>query len=218
MLRLNIGDIFLLFDGTGYEYFSQIVSLNSHEAELKILKKDNPVRESPLTIHLGQALPKADKMNFIIQKAVELGVSEIHPFYSSRTLPRYNEKQLNSRVQRWQKISQEASRQSGRNHIPAVHLPIDFFSLLKLPRDDSLKILLQEKSLENSLKDIMQIENPKKVIFFLVGPEGGFSREEISSSLDSGFRPVSLGQRTLRTETAAITLLSIVQYEWGDLY
>ena len=217
VLRLNMGDALWVFDGSGYEYFSQIISLTSHEAELRILKKDNPVRESPIEIHLGQALPKANKMNFIIQKAVELGVSEIHPFYSSRTLPLYNEGQLISRLRRWQKISQEASQQSGRNQIPAVNQPKDFSTLLKLAPEESLKIILQKKSSENSLKNIMQIESKKKHIFFLVGPEGGFTQEEISLSLNFGFRPISLGERILRTETAAITLLSIIQYEWGDV-
>jgi len=207
-----------VFDGTGCEYLSQIVSLTPDEGELKILKKDNPIRESPLEIHLGQALPKANKMNLIVQKAVELGVFEVHPFSSARTLPDYDGDRVIKRVRRWQKIAQEASQQSGRARIPNVNLPVEFSQLLDLPPENCLKIVLQKEYSRDSLKTFLQSSQKKDCIFFLVGPEGGFTPEETARSMKHGFKPVGLGKRILRTETVAITFLSIIQYELGDIY
>jgi len=217
VLRLKPKDTIYLFDGTGCEYVSQVVSLTPHEGELKILKKYNPPRESPLGIHLGQAMPKSSKMSLVVQKAVELGVTEIHPFYSARSLPRYNRDQVSRRVRRWQKISQEASRQSGRTRIPQVHPPRDFPQLLDAAPQASLKIVLQKGTTKDSLKSLLRKDQKKSCIFFLVGPEGGFTAEEMTLSMNRGFKPVDLGERTLRTETVAIAFLSIIQYELGDI-
>jgi len=217
VLRLKPEDTLYVFDGTGCEYLTEVISLNPHEGELKILKKTNPSRESPLEIHLGQALPKANKMDLIVQKAVELGVSQIHPFYSARTLPFYKEEQIRRRVSRWQKIAREASRQSGRTRVPEVHFPADFSQLLTSPPKESLKFILQKGDFLNSLKNTLGKKQKKTCIYFLVGPEGGFIPEEVSLAVDHGFKPLSLGLRTLRTETVPITFLSIIQYELGDL-
>jgi 16S rRNA (uracil1498-N3)-methyltransferase len=217
VLRLKPKDTLSVFDGTGFEYLVQIVSLNPHAGELKIVEKTHPPRESTLEIHLGQAVPKAQKMDFIIQKAVELGVSEVHPFLSSRTIPRFNLSQAMKKVERWQKISQEASQQSGRIDIPTVNPPVEFVELLTLPSQASLKIILQKDSSHDSLKKFFTINQSKRGIFFLVGPEGGFAPEEITRALDHGFNPISLGERILRTETVALTFLSILQYELGDM-
>jgi 16S rRNA (uracil1498-N3)-methyltransferase len=207
-----------VFDGTGCEYLSQIVSLTPYEGELKILKNDNPIRESPLEIHLGQALPKANKMNLIVQKAVELGVFEVHPFFSARTLPDYDGDRVIKRVRRWQKIAREASQQSGRTRIPNVNLPVEFSQLLDFPPEDCLKIVLQKEYSRDSLKTFLQSDQKKDCIFFLVGPEGGFTPKEMAWSMKHGFKPVGLGERILRTETVAITFLSIIQYELGDIH
>jgi len=219
VLRLKPKDTLYVFDGTGYEYLSQVVLLTPHRGELEILKKHRPIRESPLEIHLGQALPKSNKMNLIVQKAVELGVFEVHPFYSTRTLTYYNVDQLNRRMRHWQKISQEASRQSGRTKIPKVHFPMDFSQLLGSLPPDILKIILQKEDSRGSLKDSLRGNQKKKArIFFLVGPEGGFTPEEMALAINYGFKPVNLGKRTLRTETVALTFLSIIQYELGDIF
>jgi len=217
VLRLKPKDTLSVFDGTGFEYLAQIVSLTPHAAELKIVGKTHSPRESPLEIHLGQALPKSQKMDFIIQKAVELGVGEIHPFFSSRTIPRFNLSQAMKKVERWQKISQEASQQSGRIDIPTVNLVVEFVELLTLPSPASLKIILQKDPSNDSLRNFLTTNQGKRDIFFLVGPEGGFSPEEITRALDHGFKPISLGERILRTETVALTFLSILQYALGDM-
>ena len=217
VLRLKPKDTLSVFDGTGFEYLAQIVSLTPHTGELKIVEKTNLLSESPLEIHLGQAVPKSQKMDFIIQKAVELGVSEIHPFFSSRTIPRFNLSQAMKKVERWQKISQEASQQSGRITIPTVNPPVEFVELLSLPSQGSLKIILQKDSSHDSLKNFLMTNQNKCGIFFLVGPEGGFTPEEIIRALDHGFKLISLGERILRTETVALTFLSILQYELGGM-
>ena len=217
VLRLKPKDTVSVFDGTGIEYLAQIVSLTPHAGELKIVGKIHPPRESPLEIHLGQAVPKSQKMDFIIQKAVELGVSEIHPFFSSRTIPHFDLSQARTKIERWQKISQEASRQSGRINISTVNPVVEFVELLTLPSQASLKIILQKNPSNDSLKNFLTTNQNKRSIFFLVGPEGGFASEEITRALDHGFKPISLGERILRTETVALTFLSILQYELGDM-
>lgn len=217
VLRLKPKDTLSVFDGAGFEYLAHIVSLTSKTGELKIVGKTHPSRKSPLEIHLGQAVPKSQKMDFIIQKAVELGVGEIHPFFSSRTIPRFNHSQAMKKVERWQKIAQEASQQSGRIDIPTVNPAVEFVELLTLPSQASLKIILHKDPPHDSLKNFLTTNQNNHSVFFLVGPEGGFAPEEIIRSLDHGFKPLSLGERILRTETVALTFLSILQYELGDM-
>jgi 16S rRNA (uracil1498-N3)-methyltransferase len=217
VLRLKPKDTLSVFDGTGFQYLAQIVSLTPHAGELKIMGKTLPPHESLLELHLAQAVPKSQKMDFIIQKAVELGVGEIHPFFSFRTIPRFNFSQAMKKVERWQKISQEASQQSGRINIPTVNPLVEFVELLTLPSPASLKVILQKDFSHDSLKNFLTTNQSKRDIFFLVGPEGGFTPEEITRALDHGFKPISLGKRILRTETVALTFLSILQYELGDM-
>lgn len=217
VLRLKPKNTLSVFDGTGFEYLTQIVSLTPHAGELKIVEKNHFPCDSPLEIHLGQALPKSQKIDFIIQKAVELGVKEIHPFFSSRTIPRFKLSQAMKKVERWQKISQEASQQSGRRDIPTVNPSVEFGELLNLPSPGSLKIILQKDASHDSVKNFFTAHRNNRGIFFLVGPEGGFSPEEVTRALDHGFKPISLGERILRTETVALTFLSILQYELGDM-
>ena len=166
VLRLKPKDTLSVFDGTGFEYLAQIVSLTPRAGELKIVGKIHPPRESPLEVHLGQAVPKSQKMDFIIQKAVELGVGEIHPFFSSRTIPHFNLSQAMKKVERWQKISQEASQQSGRINIPTVNPVVEFVALLTLPSQASLKIILQKDPSNNSLKNFLTTNQNKRSIFF----------------------------------------------------
>ncbi|WAC08204.1 MAG: 16S rRNA (uracil(1498)-N(3))-methyltransferase [Thermodesulfobacteriota bacterium] len=217
VLRLKPKDSLSVFDGAGYEYLTQIVSISPQTGELKIVEKTYHPDKSPLEIHLGQAVPKSQKMDFIIQKAVELGVGEIHPFFSSRTIPRLTSLQAMKKVERWRKICQGASQQSGRVHIPTVNPLVDFIELLTLPSPGSLKVILQKNPSHDPLKNFLRTNRNKRGIFFLVGPEGGFAPEEITRALNHGFKPISLGERILRTETVALTFLSILQYELGDM-
>jgi 16S rRNA (uracil1498-N3)-methyltransferase len=121
------------------------------------------------------------------------------------------------KVERWRKICQGASQQSGRVHIPTVNPLVDFIELLTLPSPGSLKVILQKNPSHDPLKNFLRTNRNKRGIFFLVGPEGGFAPEEITRALNHGFKPISLGERILRTETVALTFLSILQYELGDM-
>lgn len=217
VLRMKPKDTLLVFDGQGSEYQCQIISFSSGESELLILRKDQPLREPPREIHLGQALPKSDKMAFIIQKAVELGVSAVHPVMTARSIPRYDITHLDHKVRRWQKIALEAAQQSGRMIIPEVRAAVPLDHLLQFPPPTSLKIILHHGVTASSIKSIVRNNHDAQPVFFLVGPEGGFAPEEISLAERHGFVPVSLGARTLRTETVALVFLSIIQYELGDI-
>jgi len=218
VLRLKSGDSLWVFDGLGSEYLTEIVSLNPSEGELKVVTTTKPVRESPLEIHLGQALPKASKMDLIVQKAVELGVTAIHPFYSSRTVPLYKDEHVEKRIRRWQKIAQEASRQTGRTNVPKVYFPLDFADLLGTIPNQGMKLILQKEYAKEALGDVLQSGKNTSCISFLVGPEGGFTAEEISLAESNGYIPISLGERVLRTETVALTFLSIAQFALGDIH
>lgn len=217
VLRLKVGDIVYLFDGSGYEYRAVIVRLNTREGELQILEKDRPLRESPLQVSLAQSLPKADKMSLIVQKATELGVQEIHPFYSQRTVSTYDGTQADSRVRRWQKVAEEASRQSGRSVVPRVFRPVPLEELLRSPSPESRKLVLHTGDQASSLRDFFRQHRGVTSVWFLVGPEGGFSAEELALCVKFSFLPVSLGKRILRTETTALAFLSVLQYELGDM-
>jgi 16S rRNA (uracil1498-N3)-methyltransferase len=154
-------------------------------------------------------------MELIIQKTTELGVSAIIPFKSERSISLEERESKQKKSHRWQEIAIKAVQQSRRAGVPRVEAYLSFMEALKSCEGEGLKILLYEKEGEN-LKNVLKRYQPKK-IFAMVGPEGGFTEEEVALAKDKGFIPVKLGQRILRTETAAITLVGILQYELGDL-
>ena len=214
--RLRVGEEIELFNGQGKRYSARIIQVGSNQAVVKITGIHQDA--SPLiSIILGQALPKARKMDFIVQKATELGVTTIIPFYCDRAVPRYDEKKVDARVNRWRKIAREAAKQCGRITVPDIKEIISFRELLSLSPDSGLKLIPWEEERRRGLKGLLRRKRPSKDIFMVVGPEGGFAAEEISQARESGFVPVSLGKRVLRTETVALVLLSIIQFERGDL-
>ena len=216
VLRLGIGDTLYLLDEKGSEYHGVINSLGSKSVEVELLKKIPPRKQSPVNVVLGQALPKAQKMDYIVQKATELGVSKIIPFFSARSIPKLDDERLQKRCARWQKIALEATKQCGRVHIPRVETVVPFQEILNKCCNNSLKIMLWEDEKNNTLKEVLQSNQPSKRIVALVGPEGGFTADEVNMSRQAGFTSVSLGRYVLRTETAALCLLGILEYEWGE--
>jgi 16S rRNA (uracil1498-N3)-methyltransferase len=214
--RLRAGDEIELFDGQGKRYSARIAKEDSNQAVVEITGI-YPEASSSLNLVLGQALPKARKMDIIVQKATELGVSTLIPFSCARTVPQYDEKRGSVREKRWQKIAREAAKQCGRTTVPEIRKIVSFRELLKLYPDFGLKLTPWEEERSRGLKALLKRSHKKKKIFMVVGPEGGFTAEEISQAKRSGFIPVSLGKRILRTETVALTLLSIIQFELGDL-
>jgi len=216
VLRLKVGDGVVLFDGEGKEYQATIASLSSREISLTLLQELPSDRaESAFKIILGLGVLKSSKFDWLIQKATELGVSEIVPFYSSRVIPRWEEKRIQLRQSRWEKIASEAAKQCGRTRVLLVHSPRSFQEALAMEFKGSIKILLWEKEKTRSLKDALA--HRAAAIYALVGPEGGFSEQEALEAQEAGFLPVRLGPRILRAETAGLVVASLLQFILGDL-
>jgi 16S rRNA (uracil1498-N3)-methyltransferase len=155
-------------------------------------------------------------MDYLVQKATELGVNEIIPFLSSRSVPLIDRSGSLKRRHRWERIAIEASKQCGRGVVPKMGFLQDYSEMLQTAPSNSLRLILWERE-EVKLKDVLERSKEKKRIFFIVGPEGGFSQEEIGEAKTAGFIAISLGKRILRAETASLCLLSILQYDQGDI-
>jgi len=219
VLRLGVGDNLYLLDGNGCEYRAVITSKSSKIVEVKILERIPPPKESSLTIALGQSLPnKAKKMDYIVQKATELGVSTIIPFFSARSVLSLDDEASQRRLIRWQRIALEATKQCGRAIVPQIEAITPFKKVLEKWEDNSLKIMLWEDEKSVKLKDILRKTQPSSKVIFLVGPEGGFTPDEVEMAKHAAFQTAGLGRYILRTETVGICLLGILQYEWGDIY
>ena len=212
VLRMKTGESITLFDGS-----NQITPAVIHEVNKKtvIVKTTNSVldnRESPLNIHLGQVISRGDKMEFTIQKSVELGVNTITPLLSERCGVKLDQERLEKKVQQWQKIVISACEQCGRNIIPSIN-PVMKLETWCANLTDSLKLNLHPKAEQG----INQLPNDNKNISLLIGPEGGLSNEEISMTHQYQFTDILLGPRVLRTETAALTAITALQVRFGDL-
>ena len=216
-LRLEPGDAVTLFDDEGWEHEGVIRSYTSHSGEIAILKSFQPERESPLCVTLAQALGKGEKMDWVVEKATELGVAAIAPFFSSRTVPKLDRASAEKRQARWRKIALSAAKQSGRTRVPEILEITDVSELAHKPWPCALKLLCWEGESQRTLAEVMQ-ENPRvESLLLLIGPEGGLSADEVAEAARNGFQSVGLGKRILRTETAALAALSLVQFLWGDM-
>jgi 16S rRNA (uracil1498-N3)-methyltransferase len=217
VLRLRPGDRIVLFDDGGEEHEGVIRSYGPHDAEIEILNSVRPQRESQLEIVLAQALGKGDKMDLVVEKSTELGVSSIAPFLSSRTVPKPDTERGAARHERWRKIALSAAKQSGRTKIPDILELSDFSTLVSRSWPSEEKLLFEPGKARDTLRQVV-LERPRiNSILLTIGPEGGFTPEELTEATEGGFRIVQLGTRILRTETAAVSALSIVQFMWGDL-
>jgi 16S rRNA (uracil1498-N3)-methyltransferase len=205
-----------LFDGRGSEYEAAITELSEGKITVEI-GKQKKARLPDLKVTLAQSLPKGSKMDFIIQKSTELGADRIIPFISSRSVPRLSDSKAEARRERWRKIAIEASRQCGRTKIPEVTGIVTFEEMLKLREEKSLGIVLWEDETEKGIKEILRDEKYCSLgtFFIVVGPEGGFSKEEVEKAIAYDFISATLGTLILRTETAPLAILSILQYEKG---
>jgi len=211
----RVGSIVTLTDSEGEEFRGRVLHLSETEASIFIFDAFPLGTESSLEIILLQALPEKERMEFIIQKATELGVSAIIPFISKKSISLEERETRQKKSHRWQHIAVKAVRQSRRAKVPRVGGCCSFEEALKDSRGNGLKIILWEKRGEN-LKNILK-QHLRKIIYVMVGPEGGFTETEVELAKGEGFVPVKLGQRILRTETAAMVIVGILQYELGDL-
>ena len=212
----RVGGIVTLTDSEGDDFRGRVVRLSKEKALVLIFEAFPSPTESPLEVILLQALPEKERMELIIQKATELGVSTIIPFKSGRSISLEEREAKQKKAHRWQEIAVKAVQQSRRARVPRVESYRSFQEALKVSKGEGLKIVLYEKEGED-LKNVLRRYQLKKICA-MVGPEGGFTAEEVELAKDKGFIPIKLGQRILRTETAAITLVGILQYELGDLH
>jgi 16S rRNA (uracil1498-N3)-methyltransferase len=211
VLRSGAGDSLTVNDTAGNSYSAKIIRATRKEVSAEITGKEDSGGESPLKITLLQGLLKGEKMDLVVQKATELGVEKIIPVITSRSQVRETRK-----LGRWQKIAEEASRQSGRSMIPVVGNILDFEGLFSVPPIPGRGIIFWEKGGGKLPAVVEQIGGVREIELF-TGPEGGFSDEEIRTAEERGFIAATMGRRILRAETAAIVALGIVQYQLGDL-
>lgn len=214
VLRMQAGERLCLVDQIGARrYCCEIQALQGEAVLCGVLSAQEPDTELPAEIYLFQGLPKSDKMELIIQKAVELGCFEIIPTLCARCVVKLDEKKQKSKLQRWQGISEAAAKQSRRAMIPRVHEAMRFSEALSYAENMDKKLIPYEKTegMAETKKQLSGICAGEKIAVF-IGPEGGFEEAEIEAAKASGAAPVSLGKRILRTETAALTVLSWLMY------
>jgi len=226
VLRLGVGDRVVCFDGTGTEYAGTIIR-NSTTRLLIQVDKQVQKAQGPLTLWLAQGLPKADRFDWVVQKATELGVARIVPLITRHTVLRLTTEQGQKKLTRWQRVAQEAAQQCGRVSIPAIDPPQPFERFLASIEDIPLILMPTLAVTTIPLSEILparpecggaggNVQPPVKAVAVLIGPEGDFSREEVALAEARGARPVSLGSLTLRSETAALATLAIVRYVFGE--
>lgn len=212
VLRIKLDDEIILFNGEGGEYLARIVELTKKYVAAEPIRFIDCNRESPLKIHLGQCIAKGNRMDLVIQKATELGVTEITPLYSQYCDVKLNNERLENKLEHWRNIAVSACEQSERTQVPSVHSASALSDWIR-DRNETLKFILHphQASQQNP-----PYENKPKNIALLIGPEGGFSDCEIEQALQRGFYPLSLGPRILRAETAPLAAISLLQAKYGD--
>lgn len=212
VLRLRPGDRLILFDGEGGEYPASIQEISREQISFSLeAERPGKTAESPLRILLGLSLLKGPRFEWVLQKATELGAAEIVPFLPARAVPQWRKD--HSRAARWEKIVSAAVKQSGRAVVPRLHPPLSFPEALSL-FPEAGRIFLWKEGAGRLAEALLA---PVSAVYALVGPEGGFSSREGEEIQRAGFRPVRLGPRVLRAETAAMVITGLLQFLYGDL-
>ena len=213
VLRMKEGEEVQVSDGTGNAYLCQIEGYEGNQAVLKIREKTEKDTELPSKIWLFQGLPKGDKMELIIQKAVELGAYSVVPVETKRCVVKLDEKKAAKKTARWQQIAESAAKQSKRMLIPEVKKAMSWKEAIAFAKE--LDVLLIPYELAKGMKETREILaaiEPGQSVGIFIGPEGGFEEEEVQAAMEAGAKPVTLGKRILRTETAGMTMLSILMF------
>lgn len=220
VLRLKVEDeIQVCNQETMENFICEIEEINKEFVQTKIVKKMKSLSEGNVELHIFQGLPKADKMELIIQKGTELGVSKIIPVAFQRSIVKLSGKDESKKIQRWQKIAEVAAKQSGRDFIPEIKEVIEVKNICDLVQEYDIILLAYEEEKENTLKnELLKIKGTREnfKIAVVIGPEGGIAKEEVVLLKNAGAEVVSLGRRILRTETVALAVASIVMYELED--
>jgi 16S rRNA (uracil1498-N3)-methyltransferase len=213
VLRLREGDAVQIFDGCGHECEGVIGTLAGKRVVVSGISANNTDRESPLPVLLAQALSSSEKMDWVIQKATELGVTAIQPLNTKRSVAKLTAERAEKRMEHWQQVAISACEQCGRNVLPEIYAPLDIMAWLQQMKEttDTKLILLPEGAAA-----LNQISKPVGKVVLLIGAEGGFTEAESESALHCSFTAIRMGARILRTETAAVAGLAALQTLWGD--
>ena len=214
VLRMKIGEQLQISDGNNQKYLCEIAAMTSESVCVNIVEKIEVDTELPSKIYLFQGLPKSDKMELIVQKAVELGAYEIIPVETKRAVVKLDDKKAAKKVERWNSIAEGGAKQSGRNVIPQVKPVMSYKEAVRYAK--SLDVLLIPYELAEGMDETRKIVEsiiPGQSIGIFIGPEGGFETSEVEFAIENGAKAITLGKRILRTETAGLTTLSILMYQ-----
>lgn len=210
-LRMRPGEAIRLFDGDGNEHHAELVEISKRAIRVQVGAKILVTSESALRVELGQVMSRGERMDYVVQKATELGASRIVPLFSERCEVKLNPERQAKRVQHWQQVAISACEQSGRSRVPEIAMPQSLAPWLEACQSE-LKLVLHP----DAAMPLAQRQTPAS-ISLLIGPEGGLSDLEIAQARALQFESLQLGPRVLRTETAPVAALSVLQYLWGDL-
>ena len=216
VLRMKPGEELLISVKGDWDYLCKIVDIETDRVNLKVLESMEQ-RELPVNITLLQGIPKSDKLEMIIQKAVELGVSEIIPVKTKRVVVKIDEKKVDTKVNRWNAIAESAAKQSKRSIVPKVYEPMSIDNALEIVKDFGVKLIPYENAdgIDKTRRILDNMDKTKNIAVF-IGPEGGFEESEVERIKNSGFEVITLGKRILRTETAGLALLSNIMIRLED--
>ena len=209
-LRMRPGEHLILFNGDGYEYKAELETVEKRRAQVRILERINRSVESPLQVHIGQSLSRGERRDYAVQKATEMGMQQLSPLFSERCEVKLNSERQDKRIRHWQQVAVSACEQSGRCAVPTINAPQTLEQWVNTC-DAELKLVLHH----HTAQPLAQLAQPASVAL-LIGPEGGLTEAEVELAQDHGFQPVAFGPRVMRTETAPVAALSLLQYLWGD--
>ncbi|MCF8720806.1 16S rRNA (uracil(1498)-N(3))-methyltransferase [Nitrospina gracilis] len=218
VLRLKVGDRICVLDGFGKQWQVRLTRLDAKEVEGEVVTEVGMDTESPVKIIMGQALIKGNRFDHLVRKAVELGVHRIVPLETQRCVAKVKKHEAGKKLERWQRIAEEAAKQCGRSQIPQVGPDIHGLKAFcdQVGASD-LKLLFWEDEARTRLRDIEPPGNKVETLAFVAGPEGGWDPQEVEFLKESGFQTVGLGPRTLRADAVSLVILSLLQHRWGDL-
>lgn len=216
VLRLKNGDEVIIADGTGQEYYGKLAAAKKERVTVKVERKAFAASEPPVKVTLLQGIPKGDKMELIVQKCTELGIFRIVPVAAARTIVQLSPEKARNRVERWQRVAEEAAKQSQRAIIPCVE-EVRTVEAAISKFGQGLMLVPWEEERSRTMKEVLQQHGQAKDVTLLIGPEGGLEASEVELAMSQNAVPVTLGPRILRTETAGWAALTMILYELGDL-
>jgi 16S rRNA (uracil1498-N3)-methyltransferase len=217
VLRMKPGDTLVVFDGVGNDYEAEIKTVSPDEARVSPVKRIHTVMESPVKITIAQAMLKGKKMDVLARQITELGITRWAPFFSERSIPVPARAKVPARLERWRTIIIESMKQCQRSWLTELGDIVSFDEVLEMGRTDDVKLIFWEEE-TRTLPDILgPVPDSCERVFVIIGPEGGFSEVEIKKAVSLGYQSVSLGQRILKAETAALSVCTLMQYIYGDM-